>query len=543
MPRTSRSTSGISRRPASGTSRRPSVDPGGWTGRSSPLAAALLAAALLVAGCTSSSEPSDGKKPEGSSAQDDGKGVPDQSTIDWTRCKAPTPDQGSGKAPGSKWQCGTLQAPLDHDKPDGEKIEIALIRKPATEPDRRLGALLYNFGGPGGSGVATLPQAAGDYEDLNERYDLVSFDPRAVGETATVRCVDDKELDRLSQEDDGPPSSAAEEAEDTAESRAQVAACEKKAGKLLPHVGTSDTARDMDLIREALGEKKLNYFGISYGTELGGVYAHLFPEKVGRTVFDAVVDPTEGQIEGSLAQAKGFQLALENYFKDVGKDPEEGSAQITAVLEQAEASPLPTNSPSRKLTRGLAETGIAAALYSEETWPYLTQGLQEVENAGSGSILLLLADAYSGRDPQTGRYSNMAQANAAIRCADSNERFDYADVKRERPAFEKASPVFGASMVWGLMGCTDWPVDGERKTPEVSAKGAGPILVIGNTGDPATPVEGAKKMAEALGEGVGVNITVDGEGHGTYGVNDCATKTVDAYLLDGEVPADGKTCK
>ncbi|MER7173645.1 alpha/beta hydrolase [Streptomyces mesophilus] len=513
---------------------------------SAALAPSLLAAALLIAGCTSSSSPSDTKGSgtkgsDSSSSKGSGKGVPDTSTVDWTRCKAPTANQGTGKAPGGKWQCGTLEAPLDHDKPDGEKIKIALIRKPATEPDRRIGSLLYNFGGPGGSGVSTLPQAAVDYEDLNERYDLVSFDPRAVGETATVRCVDDKEMDRLSQEDDGPPETPAEQAEDTAESRRQIEACETKAGRLLPHVGTSDTARDMDLIREALGEKKLNYFGISYGTELGGVYAHLFPKNVGRTVFDAVVDPTEGQIEGGLAQAEGFQLALENYLKDVGKDPAEGSAEITALLERAEASPLPTSGP-RKLTRGLAETGIAAALYSEETWPYLTQGLQEVENAGSGSILLLMADAYSGRDPQTGRYNNMSQANAAIRCADSTERFGYADVKRQLPAYKKASPVFGESMVWGLMACTDWPVDGERKTPEVSAPGASPILVIGNTGDPATPVEGAKKMAEALGDGVGVNVTVDGEGHGTYGVNDCATETVDAYLLDGKVPQDGKTC-
>ncbi len=510
---------------------------------SAVLGPCLLAAALLLSACTSSPDsPSDTKDKGSSSSKGSGKGVADTSTVDWTRCKAPTANQGMGKAPGSKWECGTLEAPLDHSKPDGEKIEIALIRKPATAPDRRIGALLYNFGGPGGSGVSTLPQAADDYEDLNERYDLVSFDPRAVGETATVRCLDDKEMDRLSQEDDGPPTNAAEEAEDTAESREQIEACESRAGKLLPHVGTSDTARDMDLIREALGEKKLNYFGISYGTELGGVYAHLFPSKVGRTVFDAVVDPTEGQIDGGLAQAKGFQLALENYFKGIEKDPAEGSAKITSILEQAEASPLPT-SGDRKLTRGLAETGIAAALYSEETWPYLTQGLQEVENAGSGSILLLLADAYSGRDPQTGRYNNMSQANAAIRCADTSERFGYADVKRQLPAYKKASPVFGESMVWGLMSCTDWPVDGERKHPEVSAKGAGPILVIGNTGDPATPVAGAKKMASALGAGVGVNITVDGEGHGTYGVNDCATETVDAYLLDGKVPQDGKVCK
>ncbi|WP_415951088.1 alpha/beta hydrolase [Streptomyces sp. KLOTTS4A1] len=539
MPRTSRSIS--ARTPSTSipsTRTPPSRTPS--TRKPVVYAASALAAALLVAGCTSSSGTEDSA---GSSSKGGGKGVPDTSTVDWTRCEAPTANQGMGEAPGSDWECSTLEAPLDHEKPEGEKIEIALIRKPATEPDQRIGALLYNFGGPGGSGVSTLPMAAGDYEKLNERYDLVSFDPRAVGETATVRCLDDEEMNRLSQENDGPPETAAEEAEYTAEGLEQIAACEAKAGKLLPHVGTSDTARDMDLIREALGEQKLNYFGISYGTELGGVYAHLFPEKLGRTVFDAVVDPTEGQVEGSLAQAAGFQLALDNYLKDAGKDPKKGAAEITALLEKAESSPLPTNTPGRKLTRGLAETGIAAALYSEETWPYLTQGLQEAQTSGTGSVLLVLADVYSGRDPQTGEYNNMSQAHAAIRCADSSERFDYEDVRRHLPAFEKASPVFGASMAWGLMGCTDWPVDGERKTPEVSAPGAPPILVIGNTGDPATPVEGAQKMAEALGDGVGINLTVDGEGHGTYGVNGCATDTVDAYLLEGKVPADGKVCE
>lgn len=205
--------------------------------------------------------------------------------------------------------------PLDYADPEGETIPLALIRAKARNQDERLGSLVFNFGGPGGSGITTLPGAAKEYEALRERYDLVSFDPRGVGRSAPVLCLDDKQLDAYYAANSSPDTPAAVK-EYLDNTRTYQQACEANSGKVLPYVGTENAARDLDRIRQALGDEKLNYFGISYGTELGGVYAHLFPDKVGRAVFDAVVDPTATSEEGALGQAKGFQLALGNFAQD-----------------------------------------------------------------------------------------------------------------------------------------------------------------------------------------------------------------------------------
>ncbi|MCX5195477.1 alpha/beta fold hydrolase [Streptomyces sp. NBC_00249] len=459
---------------------------------------------------------------------------------DWRPCPAPSAAQGGGKAPGTGWECATMKAPLDYTAPGGESLDVALIRKKATDTAKRLGSLVYNFGGPGASGVQTLPQSAAEYKKLNTVYDLVSFDPRGVGNTAGVTCLDDKTLDE-----------GAGSQNPLDDVKKFTDACKKNSAKLLPHVGTADTARDMDLMRQVLGDRKLNYFGMSYGTELGGVYAHLFPKNVGRTVFDAVVDPTADDVQQGLGQTKGFQQALEHAMKycrgkytancPTGASDAEGNQRISAMLEKLKTKPAPTDG-GRKLTSDQALTGIVASLYDEESWEYLVQGLGEVQKLGTGNLLLALSDAYSGRG-EDGRYSNSNAAQAAITCADTSRRHTVEEMKAQEPAFRAASPVFGPSTVEGLLGCSEWPVRGATDKPQVGAAGADPILVIGNTGDPATPVEGAKRMSEALGKGVGVNVTVQGEGHGTYGNNSCATKTVDAFLVEGTAPADGTVCK
>ncbi|QKV92690.1 alpha/beta fold hydrolase [Streptomyces sp. NA02950] len=467
----------------------------------------------------------------------------------WDSCPAPSPIQGTGAAPGSEWECATVKVPLDYGKPDGETIDLAMIRAKATDKDRRIGSLVFNFGGPGGSGVSSLPSFADDYAKLRTRYDLVSFDPRGVGESAGVKCLSDKEMDAADAVD-GTPDDEDEIKAATADSREFAAACKKKSGRVLPHVDTVSAARDMDLMRQVLGDKKLSYFGISYGTELGGVYAHLFPQHVGRAVLDAVVDPTEDPEQGSYGQAKGFQLALDNYLKDCAKkgfacptggDAEAGNAKIAAFLKKLDKKPLSTES-GRKLTQGGALGGIAAALYDPESWKYLTLGLQEALHLGKGNMLLAMSDSMSGRD-EKGRYSNINAANMAINCVDDKQRYTVDEVKAQLPRFRKASPVFGEFLAWGMLGCTDWPVDGTTDGPDVSAKGSAPVLVVGNTGDPATPYAGARKMARELGPGVGIEVTYKGQGHGAYNSgNACMTKTVNSYLLDGKVPSGGTTC-
>ncbi|MFF5315694.1 alpha/beta hydrolase [Streptomyces massasporeus] len=480
--------------------------------------ALAAASALLAAGCS------------GGSSDDDKSG------LSWGRCKA-TAD---GPAPSSEWQCATVKVPLDWSKPDGETIGLGLIRAKARGGDR-LGSLLFNFGGPGASGVSMMPSYAPTVSSLRERYDLVSWDPRGVGASEGVRCRGDKEIQSAESVDVTPDTPAEEKAyfEDAADFGT---GCQKDAGKLLAHVSTADSARDMDRIREVLGDDRMNYFGISYGTELGGTYAHLFPEKVGRVTLDAVVDPTADTVGHAQNQARGFQRALNGYLKSTGQDPEDGTREIADLLQRIDARPLATGAPGRKLTQTLAVTGIILPLYSRDSWPTLTSALEAAE-AGDGSELLVLADRYNERDP-SGRYGTTTHSQRVISCLDDRQRPTVAETKKLLPQFERISPVFGTFLGWDTAGwCHDWPVPGQHDSPEVSAPGAAPVLVVGNTGDPATPYEGARRMAGELGKGVGVLLTWRGEGHGAYGSgSDCVDSTVDAYLLDGSVPKDGKVC-
>jgi pimeloyl-ACP methyl ester carboxylesterase len=506
-------------------------------------AAALTATAVLLstvlAGCGD-----DGAEDEDLTRQE----------LSWQDCPAPSDAQGGGAAPsplpdGGEWQCATMKAPLDWDDPKGDTIGLALIRaRTSGDASARIGSLIFNFGGPGGSGVTSLPSFAEDYETLRTRYDLVSFDPRGVGRSAPVICQNDQQLDAFFQQD-ASPDDTAERTELLENTNEFNDACEQNSEKILPHVRTTDAARDLDLMRHVLGDDKLHYFGISYGTELGGVYAHLFPERVGRAVFDAVVDPTQNAEQGSLGQTKGFQLALDNFAEDCVSKAEEcplgDSAQdvkdrIARLLEDLDRTPIPGVFP-RELTQTAATSGILQALYSQEFWEYLTQGLQEAYG-GDGSILMLLSDSMNGRK-ENGEYSNIAAANAAINCADDKPRYDTAFVERKLPEFRAASSLFGDYMAWGLITCTDWAVPGAADHPVVSAPGSAPILVVGNTGDPATPYEGARKMVRALGKGVGIELTYRGQGHGAYdSKNKCVQDAVNGYLLDGKVPRTGTVC-
>ncbi|MCX4527936.1 MULTISPECIES: alpha/beta hydrolase [unclassified Streptomyces] len=502
-------------------------------------AVAVVVAVGLVGGCSDSGGE---KKPKAG-------GTEGAEPLKWGECEAPTPAEGGGEAPPKDWQCATLHVPLDYADPEGETIPLALIRAKARDKDKRLGSLVFNFGGPGGSGISTLPGAAKEYDALRERYDLVSFDPRGVGASAPVKCEDNKQLDAYYAQDNTPATPQQEKAYVDGIKRYQQA-CRTNSGALLPYVGTENAARDLDRIRQALGDEKLNYFGISYGTELGGVYAHLFPKNVGRAVFDAVVDPTKTSEEGALGQAKGFQLALGNWAQDCvnrgeecrlqGSTAKEIEDNIIKLQKELAAKPIP-GIGDRMLTESAATNGIAQALYSQELWPLLEQGLDEAEG-GQGQLLMALSDALNGRD-QNGNYSNIGAANTAINCADSKDRYTLEETKAKLSAFRAASPVFGEFLGWAMLSCTDWPVPGAWETPDVSAPGSAPILVIGNTGDPATPYEGARNMVERLGPGVGVELTYKGEGHGAYNSGDpCVQAAVNSYLLDGKVPAAGAVC-
>ncbi|MGW4024466.1 alpha/beta hydrolase [Streptomyces sp. NPDC005009] len=482
-------------------------------------------------------------------------------SLDWKDCPAPSPVQGGGEAPeplpdGTRWQCTTMRAPLDWKKPSGKSIGIELIRaRSSGDADDRIGSLLFNFGGPGGSGVVTLPGLAPAYEKLRSRYDLVSFDPRGVGNSRGVRCLDADAAEELADEVDDTPDDGDDENDALVEFlRETAAACRKNSGDVLPHVGTTEAAQDMELMRQVLGDDELHYFGISYGTELGGVYAHLFPEHVGRAVLDGVVDPTRNTMEEALGQAAGFQLAFEHFAAwcaEQGCTLGDGVEAIVDAAVELEAdlddAPL-TASDGSDLDGDEFVGAITGALYRQEYWPALLVGLEAVAT-GNGDVMLDLAEALgqrdSGGDPGgDGDESNENDAFRAITCDDSSDRYTVADVEERMPDFLDASLLFGPGLAWSTLDCDGWPVPGEAEHPEVSAPGAPPVLLVGNTGDPATPYEGAARMAERLGKGVGHELTYRGEGHGAYNSgNACVQRAVNAYLLDGRLPESGAVCE
>lgn len=527
------------------------------TGVRSALCGVLLLCCALLTGCSDDGDgtpdataspatsPARGASPSAAGTASPGASaaveLPDALTgqrLSWGGCAA----RGGYPAPGGDWRCAKLKVPVDYARASGPTMDIALIRSRASGDGKRLGSLLFNFGGPGGSGVELMPLFERQYAAPHRQYDLVSFDPRGVGASSGVDCRSDARTAAAEKGIDLTPDTAAERTAYFADAADFGKGCAKDSGPLLPRLTTADTARDMDLLRQVLGDRKLSYFGVSYGTELGGTYAHLFPRRVGRMVLDAVVDPSADTMGHAKNQTLGFQRALDNYLKSTGQDPEKGTARIAALLKRLDAKPLPGEG-KRQLNESLALVGIVSTLYSEQSWPELTRGLAQAEKEGDGSTLLSLADSYNDRDA-SGHYSTQAHAQRAISCADDSTRPSPAQAEAALGAFRKLSPVFGPFLGWDTAGwCHDWPVAGERKTPEVAAEGAAPVLVVGNTGDPATPYEGARRMADELGKGVGVELTWEGEGHGAYGSGSgCVDGVVDAYLLKGSVPRDGKRC-
>ncbi|WP_406151022.1 alpha/beta hydrolase [Streptomyces sp. NBC_01012] len=540
-------------------------------------AAALLSSSLAACGPAAQDADQDADQGvgRGTAAEGPDKDRLRKQSLDWKDCAAPSSLQGGGEAPrplpdGTRWQCATMRAPLDWKKPAGESIGIELIRAGSSaRASDRIGSLVFNFGGPGASGVATLPGLAPDYEKLRSRYDLVSFDPRGVGNSRGVRCLDAGAADGDGDDDgvDETPDDGDDEIDALVEyNRETAAACEKNSGDILPHVGTTEAAQDLDLMRHVLGDDKLRYFGISYGTELGGVYAHLFPRNVGRAVLDGVVDPTLNTMEEVLGQTGGFQLAFDHFAAwcvERGCTLGDSAAEIveTAVELEAELddAPLPTSDGS-ELDGDTFTGAISSALYKQDYWPALLVGLEAAVD-GKGDTMLDLAQQLGQRRSGGGDggghggdgggdggadddASNEDDAFRAITCADHSDRYTVADVEAKMPEFVERSPLFGPGMAWSALSCDGWPVPGEAEHPEVSAPGAPPILLVGNTGDPATPYEGAARMAERLGKGVGFELTYEGEGHGAYDSgNACVQSAVDAYLLGGQLPKSDAVCE
>jgi pimeloyl-ACP methyl ester carboxylesterase len=442
-------------------------------------------------------------------------------------------------------QCAWVKVPVDYADPSGKATRLRMAYYPATGEAER--SVFVNPGGPGGSAIdfaATMEGALGD--DVREHADVVGVDPRGVGLSSPLTCLSDRDFDAYAASDPDPDDAAEIEASRAA-FRSIGEACVEGSGELAAHVSTVEAARDMDVVRALVGREKLDWFGASYGTELGAVYAELFPDRVGRMVLDGAVDPTLDNVESSFAQATGFQRALTAYAQDcvkgsdcpLGDDAEAGIARIADLMDQLDAQPLP-GLGKRQLTEGLAFYGIAVTLYEQEAWPTLSQALAAAF-AGDGKILVRLADIYFEREDDGHYASNGGQVINAVSCLDSPGGLTLEDVEAQTPRFADASPVFGRALAWGALGCSDWPIESANPLPDIDGAGAPPIVVVGTTRDPATPYESAQALASQLESAV--LLTRDGDGHTAYlSGNSCIKKAIDRYLADGTVPEDGTRC-
>jgi pimeloyl-ACP methyl ester carboxylesterase len=456
----------------------------------------------------------------------------------WTPCR-------------SDAECTSVAVPVDWNEPEGASIELAVVRLPATDPAKRLGALVMNPGGPGASGV----EYVGNFgrfvttEGLRARYDLVGFDPRGVGGSHPVDCLPDAAMDDYLAFDADPDTPGGLEAM-RQEADLFAAGCAASAGQLLGHLDTVSAAKDMDVLRAVLGEQRLKYLGKSYGTLLGATYAGEYPHRVGRMVLDGALDPASTYDDLLMGQAGGMEQALRSYLTDCIHDDrrcpftgdvDTAARRVRQLLARVDDDSLPTTDPQRPLTAPLAVTGIIQPLYEDLTWPNLTAALTAAFS-GDGSPLLALADQYADRESNGHYDGNLLEAFVAINCLDYPMDDDPAAMRSQERRLLGESPTFGSSLAYGEVTCGEWPVPPVRTPAPIRAKGAPPILVVGTTGDPATPYHWAQSLADELASGR--LLTWEGEGHTAYvRGSGCVDGAVDRYVVEGELPGQGATCR
>ncbi|MGW5760345.1 alpha/beta hydrolase [Streptomyces tendae] len=519
---------------------------------------ALLAAALLATACSaggaSTSAGSPAARAVGSTAAATAALTPlPQATpselapyyeqkLAWRDCGVPG------------FQCATMKAPLDYAKPGEGDVRLAVARKKATGPGKRLGSLLVNPGGPGGSAIGYLQQYAGiGYPArIRAQYDMVAVDPRGVARSEPVECLDGPEMDAYTQTDVTPDDAG--ETDELVDAYKEFAeGCGADAPKLLRHVSTLEAARDMDVLRAVLGDEKLTYVGASYGTFLGATYAGLFPDRTGRLVLDGAMDPSLPARRLNLEQTEGFETAFQSFAKDCVRQPDcplgdkntapdQVGKNLKSFFDDLDAKPLPAgDADGRKLTESLATTGVIAAMYDEGAWQQLRESLTSAIKEKDGAGLLILSDSYYEREADGG-YSNLMFANAAVNCLDLPAAFSSPDEVRDAlPEFEKASPVFGEGLAWSSLNCAYWPVKPTGEPHRIEAAGATPIVVVGTTRDPATPYRWAEALSDQLASGH--LLTYEGDGHTAYGRGStCIDSAINTYLLRGTAPEDGKRC-
>lgn len=517
---------------------------------SGPVVATLTATGLILAGCSSPGSEASGEASSGGATGAVVEGTPEEleryytQTVTWEECEFEIPTQGADKP----LRCADVAVPLDYDDPGGESTTVVMSRLPAGGQAR--GSLLLNPGGPGVSGVDAMLRA--DYmvtDDVRSAYDLVGFDPRGVGRSEGIVCLDDEERDAWRAEPMFDPGSLpADEIREKYESVGSE--CVRNSGELVAEMGTESVARDMDVLRAVLGDEKATYLGFSYGTHLGALYAELFPERVGRFVLDGGVDPTLSSREATAHQAEGFEENLRHWVRHCqeeirgcavgGSSVDEATARIQQLIASVEEGAV-TAADGRRVSAVNVVEGILAPLYSPSTYPLLDDALARAFE-GDFSALMALSDSTHGRDPE-GRYTiNTTLAFTAVSCLDrSDDDVTDEQMARHQEELNEVSPTFGPYLGYGDAACQGWPADPEDEPRPIDAAGAAPVLVVGTTHDPATPYAWSRALVEQLDNAR--LLTYDSYGHTAYtSGNRCVQDAVDRYLLDGELPPEGTTC-
>ncbi|HEV2780167.1 MAG TPA: alpha/beta hydrolase [Actinophytocola sp.] len=454
---------------------------------------------------------------------------------------------------GEDAQCARLSVPLDYAKPDGDTITIGVLRRRASQPDRRIGSMIINPGGPGAAGMSTavrlFDQAKGT--DLAKRFDFVGFDPRGVGASEpTVKCLTDVERDAERADDDELDASPAGVAKVEADQKDYAAKCAQRTGKgtaMLANIGTRDVVKDIDVLRSALGDAKLTYLGYSYGTRIGSTYAETFPANVRALVLDGALDPDQDAVEELVAQGAGFQKAFDDFVawcvkRDdcaLGQDATKALAAFHGLVRPLGQRPIDLED-GRKLSYSDAITGVIQALYADELWEYLNTGLTELKG-NEATTLMLLADTYLERG-ENGTYSTTQDAFTAIRCVDDPHVTDKNVVLEAQRRYKQVAPFLddGNPPTAALDACAFWPVPNTSQPHLPKITGLPPVLVISTTKDPATPYEAGVALANALGGGL---LTFEGTQHTAFlQENRCVDEATIRYLVDLTLPPAGTRC-
>jgi len=438
-----------------------------------------------------------------------------------------------------------LRVPLDYRQPGGQTITVAAVRLRARDTAGRIGSLLVNPGGPGASGVQFVLDAAQSFPAaIRDRFDIVGFDPRGVGQSTPVRCLSPHALDEEVAADP-VPDAPGELSNLVTLAKLFAGGCEHESGALLAHVSTLDEARDMDVLRAAVGDAKLTYLGFSYGTYLGAKYVQLFPSHIRALVLDGALDPSLTVDQLNEVQAEGFQTDLDDFLAfcvqgancPLGSSVSAAMAELNRLTRAVDDHPLPGGG-GRTAGAGEFFSGLAFTLYDPTYgWPALERALAAAER-GNGAPILALSDAFVGRNPN-GTYTNELESNTAINCVDRPSPTDLTTYERAAARNERIAPYFGAAIEWGGLACAYWPVPPAETPHAISPGGAPPILVVGTTRDPATPYQWAQALARQLRTTL---LSYNSDGHTAYLRSGCIDGYVDAYLIARQLPRPGTVC-